>query len=69
VLDMTGNASEMDSYVGAALDPPEAGLFEVHARGGSAGAGAATCGDSHLFGSQNRSFFQVGFRCCADVAP
>jgi hypothetical protein len=68
LLDMIGNVSELDSYSSAVDD---AGTYEVQSRGGGATEGAAAqCGALGTFAQYTRTAGDdIGFRCCADVAP
>ena len=69
IFDMSGNASEMDSYIGT-IPFDDAGTREVEARGGGVTDGvSSTCGTEVTFGQYNDSFTNIGFRCCSDATP
>ena len=69
MFDMSGNASEMDSYIGT-IPFDDAGTREVEARGGGVTDGvSSTCGSPYTFGQYTASFTNIGFRCCSDVTP
>jgi hypothetical protein len=68
IFDMSGNAAEMDDWATDYSAEADASGVTVHTRGGAYDYGYRACTD-RIPHPVLWAYDDVGFRCCADVAP